>query len=224
MTQPVSYVEINSPDRQRSARFMTDVFGWQFRPFADPGYLVADHGSADGVDTGLMHSPDGQARSIPVIRVPSLEQANADVAGAGGRLVCLSSPSRASAEGATSPIPPACCSACTNTTRRWMRAEPDGLAAGDLLPSTLFVHRCTMMYMTQLSVSEARAILPELLDRVERGEEITITRHGRPAAVLLRPDSVRMRRAKQTIERAREVAALLSAGARPAVARPGAEC
>jgi hypothetical protein len=87
MTQPVSYVEINSPDRQRSARFMTDVFGWQFRPFADPGYLVADHGSADGVDTGLMHSPDGQARSIPVIRVPSLEQANADVAGAGGRLV-----------------------------------------------------------------------------------------------------------------------------------------
>jgi antitoxin (DNA-binding transcriptional repressor) of toxin-antitoxin stability system len=93
-----------------------------------------------------------------------------------------------------------------------MRAEPDGLAAGDLLPSTLFVHRCTMMYMTHLSVSEARAILPELLDRVERGEEITITRHGRPAAVMLRPDSVRMRRAKHTIDRAREVAALLSAG------------
>ena len=69
-----------------------------------------------------------------------------------------------------------------------------------------------MMYMTQLSVSEARAILPELLDRVERGEEITITRYGRPAAVLLRPDSVRMRRAKETIDHAREVAALVSAG------------
>jgi len=68
------------------------------------------------------------------------------------------------------------------------------------------------MYMTQLSVSEARAILPEVLDRVERGEEITITRHGRPAAVLLRPDSVRMRRATQTIDRARDVAALVSAG------------
>jgi prevent-host-death family protein len=68
-----------------------------------------------------------------------------------------------------------------------------------------------MPYMTQMSVSEARAILPEVLDRVERGEEITITRHGRPAAVLLRPDAVRARRAEQTIERAREVAELVSA-------------
>lgn len=67
------------------------------------------------------------------------------------------------------------------------------------------------MYMTQLSVSEARANLPEVLDRVERGEEITITRHGRPAAVLLRPDAVRTRRAEQTIERAREVTALIAA-------------
>ena len=65
--------------------------------------------------------------------------------------------------------------------------------------------------MMQLSVSEVRARLPEVLDRVERGEEITITRHGRPAAVLLRPDAVRTRRAEQTIERAREVAALLAA-------------
>jgi antitoxin (DNA-binding transcriptional repressor) of toxin-antitoxin stability system len=73
-----------------------------------------------------------------------------------------------------------------------------------------------MLYMTQLSVSEARAILPEVLDRVERGEEITITRHGRPVAVLLRPDAVRARRAEQTIGRAREVAELVSAArARP---------
>jgi antitoxin (DNA-binding transcriptional repressor) of toxin-antitoxin stability system len=68
-----------------------------------------------------------------------------------------------------------------------------------------------MVYMSQLSVSEARAMLPELLDRVERGEEITITRHGRPAAVLLRPDAVRARRAEQLIGRSREVAELVSA-------------
>jgi hypothetical protein len=29
-----------------------------------------------------------------------------------------------------------------------------------------------------LTVTEARSILPELLDRVADGEEITITRHG----------------------------------------------
>jgi antitoxin (DNA-binding transcriptional repressor) of toxin-antitoxin stability system len=68
-----------------------------------------------------------------------------------------------------------------------------------------------MMYMTRLSVSEARATLPEVLDRVERGEEITITRHGRPVAVLLRPDAVRARRGEQVIGRAREVAELVSA-------------
>ncbi len=67
------------------------------------------------------------------------------------------------------------------------------------------------MYMAQLTVSEARAILPEVLDRVERGEEITLTRHGRPVAVLLRPDAVRLRRAERVMEQAREVAELVAA-------------
>ena len=63
--------------------------------------------------------------------------------------------------------------------------------------------------MESLTVSEARARLPEILDRVEKGEEITITRHGRPAAVLLRPDNVRVRRGESTIDRAREIGRML---------------
>ena len=50
---------------------------------------------------------------------------------------------------------------------------------------------------TTLTVSEARAALPQLLDRVSAGEEVTITRHGRPAAVLVRPDTLRARRANE---------------------------
>jgi antitoxin (DNA-binding transcriptional repressor) of toxin-antitoxin stability system len=42
--------------------------------------------------------------------------------------------------------------------------------------------------MAVMTVSEARAALPEVLNRVEGGEEITITRHGRPVAVVIRPD------------------------------------
>jgi antitoxin (DNA-binding transcriptional repressor) of toxin-antitoxin stability system len=42
--------------------------------------------------------------------------------------------------------------------------------------------------MAVMTVSEARAALPEVLNRVEGGEEITITRHGRPVAVIVRPD------------------------------------
>jgi prevent-host-death family protein len=38
------------------------------------------------------------------------------------------------------------------------------------------------------SLTEARANLPLLLNRVADGEEITITRHGRPAAVLVSHD------------------------------------
>ena len=68
---------------------------------------------------------------------------------------------------------------------------------------------CTLVYMDELSVSEARARLPEILDRVERGEEITITRHGRPVAVLLRPDNVRVRRGEATIDRSREIGQMI---------------
>jgi prevent-host-death family protein len=37
---------------------------------------------------------------------------------------------------------------------------------------------------TNVSVAEAKAKLSELLDKVEAGEEIVITRHGRPVARL----------------------------------------
>lgn len=44
--------------------------------------------------------------------------------------------------------------------------------------------------MAVVTISEARAALPEVLDRVAEGEEVTITRHGRPVAVVMRPDVV----------------------------------
>ncbi|HUZ27561.1 MAG TPA: type II toxin-antitoxin system Phd/YefM family antitoxin [Streptosporangiaceae bacterium] len=47
--------------------------------------------------------------------------------------------------------------------------------------------------MTSMTASEARAALPELLTRVEQGDEVTITRHGRPVAVLVSPGALRSR-------------------------------
>lgn len=60
-----------------------------------------------------------------------------------------------------------------------------------------------------MSVSEARAALPEVLESVMRGEEVTITRHGRPVAVVVRPDALRARRAGAAIEVAAAVHDLL---------------
>ena len=42
--------------------------------------------------------------------------------------------------------------------------------------------------MAQIGAYEARTHLAELLDRVERGERIVITRHGVPVAVLQPPE------------------------------------
>jgi len=39
--------------------------------------------------------------------------------------------------------------------------------------------------METVGAYEAKTHLPKLLDRVQRGESITITRHGRPVAMLV---------------------------------------
>ena len=66
--------------------------------------------------------------------------------------------------------------------------------------------------MVTLTVSQARSSLPELLTRVEDGEEVTITRHGRPVAILVRPDVMRSR-VNVIIEDAGRIHELLAAAA-----------
>lgn len=65
-----------------------------------------------------------------------------------------------------------------------------------------------------MTVSEARAALPEILNRVAEGEEITITRHGRPVAVIVRPDMMWSRsRAESVLAEADRLMELLDAAA-----------
>lgn len=87
MTQPVTYIEFNTPDLEATKAFMTEVFDWEFQPFASAEYLVAPHGDEFGVDTGAMPSRDGQPRTLAVIRVSSLEKTLAAVGANGGTLV-----------------------------------------------------------------------------------------------------------------------------------------
>jgi antitoxin (DNA-binding transcriptional repressor) of toxin-antitoxin stability system len=74
--------------------------------------------------------------------------------------------------------------------------------------------------MATMTASEGRAALPELLNRVLAGEEVTITRHGQPVAVVVRPDVLRVRRSEAALTPAAEVTALLSRAPRPAARRP----
>jgi prevent-host-death family protein len=70
------------------------------------------------------------------------------------------------------------------------------------------------MYHTGVSntitVSKARAALPQILQRVRAGEEVTITRHGEPVAVVVRPDTLRVRRASERLSDADRVRDLIA--------------
>jgi antitoxin (DNA-binding transcriptional repressor) of toxin-antitoxin stability system len=67
--------------------------------------------------------------------------------------------------------------------------------------------------MATMTVSEARAALPEVLDRVAGGEEVIITRHGRPVAVVVRPDVLWSRRARGSFDKAERIHELLTEAA-----------
>ncbi|MGI8678038.1 MAG: type II toxin-antitoxin system Phd/YefM family antitoxin [Jatrophihabitans sp.] len=67
--------------------------------------------------------------------------------------------------------------------------------------------------MASVTVTEARAALPELLNRVEGGDEVTITRHGRAVAVLVRPDALRTRRAGTALAEAARIHERIAAAA-----------
>ena len=86
-----------------------------------------------------------------------------------------------------------------------------GLANGQ--SRRLLVRLSTRRYnfaMTSMSVSSARADMHELLDAVERGDEVTLTRYGTAVAVVVRPDLLRVRRASATLASATELSQLLN--------------
>lgn len=67
-----------------------------------------------------------------------------------------------------------------------------------------------------VSVSEARALLQKIIDRVEAGDEVILTRHGRAAAVIRRPDADRRQRLDEVRAQARRLDDLIDeAGRRP---------
>jgi len=65
-------------------------------------------------------------------------------------------------------------------------------------------------------VSEARAQLPKIIDRVEAGAEVALTRHGRAVAVIRRPDAYRRQRLDSLRAHAQRLDDLIDqAGRRP---------
>lgn len=58
----------------------------------------------------------------------------------------------------------------------------------------------TMYIMVTVTVSQARGAISHLVDRVLEGEEVMLTRYGRPVAVLVRPDRLASRRDADSLD------------------------
>jgi prevent-host-death family protein len=59
--------------------------------------------------------------------------------------------------------------------------------------------------MRHIQASEAKTHLPSLLDDVERGETLVITRHGKPIARLVPDEQTRREKVSETIAAIREL-------------------
>jgi prevent-host-death family protein len=59
--------------------------------------------------------------------------------------------------------------------------------------------------MREVQASEAKTHLPQLLDAVERGETIVITRHGRPIARLVPDEEQRRAAYEKAVETMKEI-------------------
>jgi prevent-host-death family protein len=69
-----------------------------------------------------------------------------------------------------------------------------------------------VLAMTRIGSYQAKTHLPELLERVSRGEIFTITKHGRPVAQLVPPETEETLDAREAIRRMRELRKGISLG------------
>jgi prevent-host-death family protein len=62
-----------------------------------------------------------------------------------------------------------------------------------------------MASLTTVGSIEAKAHLPQLLERVAKGEKIVITRRGKPVAMLVPPETEAKRDVRQVIQEMKEL-------------------
>ena len=63
--------------------------------------------------------------------------------------------------------------------------------------------------MSEIGVYEAKTYLPKLLDRIQKGERFTITKHGRPVAELIPVSRKNPEAVRQTINEIRSYREIL---------------
>ncbi|MFD2169815.1 VOC family protein [Tumebacillus lipolyticus] len=86
--QRVMRFELQVDNPQAAIDFYADVFGWKFHQLEGHDYWFVSTGeSGEGIDGAIMKSPDGVARTVNSIAVPSVDQFLAKIEERGGQVV-----------------------------------------------------------------------------------------------------------------------------------------
>lgn len=82
--------ELQVPDPERAAAFYASTFGWRFVKMPgvrDYWFIRTGEAGDEGIDGGLMRSPDGETRTTNSIEVSSIDEYLAKVRQNGGQVV-----------------------------------------------------------------------------------------------------------------------------------------
>lgn len=85
----VIHFELGAQDPARAVKFYQEVFGWQITKWEGPQpYWLVTTGSDSkpGINGGILRNPDGGARTVNTIAVPSVEEFIAKVTAQGGQV------------------------------------------------------------------------------------------------------------------------------------------
>jgi uncharacterized protein len=82
--------ELQVPDPELAVTFYSNTFGWRFVKMPgtrDYWFIRTGVTGEEGIDGGLMRSPDGETRTTNSIEVDSIDDHLAKVAASGGKVV-----------------------------------------------------------------------------------------------------------------------------------------
>ncbi|PUB16725.1 VOC family protein [Paenisporosarcina sp. OV554] len=84
----VTHFELQVANPQKAIEFYTSVFGWKIEKFGEHDYWFVMTGEdGNGVNGGIMPSPDAQPRTFNTVEVDNVDDSLAKISEHGGEMV-----------------------------------------------------------------------------------------------------------------------------------------
>jgi predicted enzyme related to lactoylglutathione lyase len=87
MDNPVTWFELVGPEREQTAKFYAELFGWHTESLPEFEYVLVDTHAGRGINGGFGASPDGRASVSFYVQCTDLQGALDRAASLGGRTI-----------------------------------------------------------------------------------------------------------------------------------------